>query len=479
MLRNALLTGLAFVAFGLTKFLFGVLVIRWDPGLVGEINHTLSIFLLVALFFAPGLGMVVSKFASEFRGAGQIRKAQEVFTLSFLVVSVLAVVCTLVLFVFFDRVKGRVDVSPTTRYGLTPMLLLYSLYVFLRTSYYGFDRVPLYLRNELVSSAVFFGVLAVALVARSRWLVVLPFAAHSVLFVGIALADLRDQFRFRRLAAGVVQDLRRYAHFFGCTIVNSLAAPGAFHFGIILTGWLTGDTKTVGYYSVLLYSLQPLNLFPATLISVLMPTVSHSHGSGATSESIAATSRVFRPLFLLMTAIWGGGAILGWEAIRVITETTRQDLLIAFEVLLFGAYCYLISTPPSVLLNGTRHIGVIALGGAVSLGITLGLWLVVVPVYGLPGAAAGYAFLGVFQGVWAFVAAFLIFRWIARVGWDVGLTLLAAVALGALSLTGKSLVVHLAAAGAFALLFLVLHLRELREYAERILAEARAYVVKT
>ncbi|KPK67653.1 MAG: hypothetical protein AMJ84_12660, partial [Acidithiobacillales bacterium SM23_46] len=84
MLHKVLLTGIAFVAFGLTKFVFNILVIRrFSPTVLGEINQVLSVFLLVPILYAPGLGQVVSKFASEFLGANEARKSKQIFSLSF------------------------------------------------------------------------------------------------------------------------------------------------------------------------------------------------------------------------------------------------------------------------------------------------------------------------------------------------------------------------------------------------------------
>jgi len=59
MLGRLLLTALAFLAFGLTDLGFNVLVIRrFDaPELLGQINHTLSLFVLASVFYAPGLGL--------------------------------------------------------------------------------------------------------------------------------------------------------------------------------------------------------------------------------------------------------------------------------------------------------------------------------------------------------------------------------------------------------------------------------------
>lgn len=479
MLRKILLTGCAFVAFGLTKFLFGILVIRWAPALLGEINHALSIFLLVPLFFAPGLGMLVTKFASEFRGANETQKAREIFTFSFLAVTLTALICTAFVYLYFGRLKGNMEISAVTQYGLTPMLLLYSLYVFLRTSYYGFDRVSLYLRNEIVSSVMFFVVLGIALGTKTEWLVVLPFAAHSTVFVAMAITDLRHQFRFHELFRGIARDFRRYGHYFLCTMINSLAGPGAFHFGIILTGWLTGEEEIVAYYSVLLYALQPLNLLPTVFMSVLMPTVSHSHGAGDHAKSIKSTNLVFRPLFLAMTLICIGMSILGWEAVYVVTETQIPVLLAAFLMLLFGAYCYLISSPPSVLLNGTQHIGVIAVGGVIALAATITFWYIVVPKYAILGAAGGYMLLEIIKSIWAFGSAYRIFGWRGRLGVEAAGIVLVGAGLAAASLMRSEIVLHLFAGGVFALLFLLVFRREIRDYAGKIAGEFGVYAKRT
>ena len=480
MLHKVLLTGIAFVAFGLTKFVFNILVIRrFSPTVLGEINQVLSVFLLVPILYAPGLGQVVSKFASEFLGANEARKSKQIFSLSFVLVAAAAIVGTIIVLILFRHLRGAIEVDRATLFALAPMLVLYSLYVVLRASYYGFDRITLYLRNEIVSSTVFFLVLAAALVTRSRLLAVLPFASHSVVFVATAIYHLRDQFCFRAVLAGVALDLRRCAHFFFCTIINSLAGPGAFHLGIILSGRLTGDPDIVAYYSVLLYSLQPLNLLPIAMVTVLMPTISRHHGAGQTEAGVTTSEQAFRPLFLVMTLIWGGGVILGWEAVRAVSGTATGELIVAFEVVLFAMYFSLILAPPSILLNATEHIAVNAWGGAIWAAIATALWWGALPRYGLLAAAAGYGVLQVGKGLWALGAARLILRWRARLGWSAVLTALAILALGAVSLTSATRLLHLAIAVLFVGLFLVLYARTLKDYMGQLVAEARSRAPKT
>jgi len=480
MLRKVLLTGIAFVAFGLTKFLFNILVIRrFSPALLGEINQTLSLFLFIPVFYAPGLGTVVSKFASEFRGANDPQKARQVFSFCFILAAGLAIVLTLAVAAAYPYLAAGRRVEWKIVGALAPMLLLYSLYVFLRTSYYGFDRVGLYLRNEIISSTVFFAVLGAAVATRSVTLAVLPFASHSVVFVALAIRDLGDQFRFGEMLAGISREIRRWGHFFFCTIINSLAGPGAFHLGIVLTGRLTGNPETTGYYSLLIYSLQPLNLLPVAVSTVLMPTISHHYGAGRIEESVESAMRAFRPLFLVMMFIWGVGAVFGREIAAGISATSSPEILIAFEVILAGVCLYLMTAPPSVLLNATRHISVIALGGAAAFAAALAIWWTTVPAAGLIGAAAGYGALQLGKGLWAAVAAGRIFEWRPRVGAIRAPALAsAAIVLGAFSLESASFLRHAAAALVFALIFLALYARDITAYLGEFADRVRSYAAR-
>lgn len=477
MLRKILLTALAFMAFGLTKFVFNLAVFRvFSSTYLGEINEILAFFLLIPLFYAPGLGILVSKFASELIGSKEPHKSEQVFTLSFIVVAVISMVCTIGLVLLFPRLIEKFQAAPETIYALAPMLLLYSLYVVLRTSYYGFDRVPSYLRNEFISSMVFFAVLGAALVTRSTLLALFPFASHSVVFVAIALFDFRKQFRFHALFAEIAQDLRRYAYFFFCTIANSLAGPGAFHLGILLTGRLTSDRDVVGRYSVLLYAFQPLYLLPIAVSMVLMPTVSHHHGAGRGEESLEAAQQSFGPMFLVVLLIWGGATILGWEAVAVIFGETNPTLLVAYEVILFGVCLYLISMPQSVLLNSTQHIGVVALGGMVSAAAAIALWWGLLPIEGfaLLAAAIGYTLLQIGKAVWAMVAVRRLFRWRGHIGRGVMLTVPVVAVLGAVSLNFRNATLHILIAGIFTVSFGVLYARRIKTYLERLTAALRA-----
>jgi O-antigen/teichoic acid export membrane protein len=279
---------------------------------------------------------------------------------------------------------------------------------------------------------------------------------------------------------GIAQELRRYAHFFICTIVNSLAGPGAFHLGIVMTGRLTGDADIVGYYSNLLYALQPLYLLPMALATVMIPTISRHHGAGRPDECVAVAQRASSPLFLVMTLIWGCGVILGWEAIVIASGKSMTVLLVAFQIILFGVYLYLISLVPCALLNATEHIAVMAKGGAFSVAVAVVVWWVAVRLPGreLLGAAAGYGALQLGKATWAFVAGRRVFGWRPQLGRATVFTIPAVLALGAFSLTSERRIVHLGIACLFVVLFSAVYARMIKEYAERLIVEARSYVAK-
>ncbi|MCX8038654.1 MAG: hypothetical protein N3D11_16695 [Candidatus Sumerlaeia bacterium] len=477
MLGKVLLTGFGLITYGLTRFAFNVLVLRiLSPAFLGEVNQTLSVFLIFPTFYAPALGNVVSRFASEFIGAGQAQKARQIFSLSLVLVAAASVVGTAVAWLVFPALQGNLPIARTTVFVLAPMLALNSFYGFLKASYYGYDRVSKCLANEIVASSVFFVVLAAALVLRSRFLALLPFLAHALVFSATAVWHLRDQLTFRALFRDIAPDLRRCAHFLFCTIINSLTGPGAFHLGIVLTGRLTGNSEIAAYYAVLLYSLQPLNLVPVSLVTVMMPTISRHYGAGQLDAGVEISERSFRPLFLLMTLICGGCAILGQEALLVIVGSQRTDLLAPFLIILIAMYGSLISSAPGILLNATRHIGQIASSGAVGALAAIVLWNLAIPRWGLLGSALGYAALQLTKGAWAFLAARRLLRWRARMGWSPWAGGAAAAGLAAVSLLLQPLWYHMAIALLFTVLIVLFHVRDLVEYFNHFTAAVRGGV---
>jgi O-antigen/teichoic acid export membrane protein len=293
-------------------------------------------------------------------------------------------------------------------------------------------------------------------------------------FVVTAMYHLRDQFYFRKMFAGVLPDLGRYGHFFFFTSILTLAGTGTFHLGIVLSGWLTGNPDIVAHYSVILYSLQPLNLLPTAMVTVLLPTISRHHGAGQTRVGVEIAERAFPPLFLVMTLICGTGAILGWEAIRVISGTTTGEMIIAFEVILFSMYLLMVTAPPSILLNATDYIALIAYGGATSAAVAIAVWFGVLPGYGLLGAVAGYWAYHVGKGLWALVAARRIFQWRARLGWSALLTAPIIIVLAAVSLASAATLHHVMIAVLFVGFFLAFHVRTLNEYVRQLVAELRS-----
>src|SRR5205085_7723278 len=157
------------------------------------------------------------------------------------------------------------------------LLLVYSLYLFLKSVYYGIQQVGAYVWNEIVSDLAFFALLAALFVAHATLWLLLPFVLNNAIFAGIAGYQLKPYFRhFRWVAPAGCQEILRY------WVVNGLGSAASIGRGALGTtiAGLFLTHQAVGLYAAAVALTAPLQLMPRALALVLFATMARLHGAG-------------------------------------------------------------------------------------------------------------------------------------------------------------------------------------------------------
>src|SRR3954470_19960793 len=205
------LTVLALIFAGLVPFSFNLLVGRtYGSAVLGGI----SVVLGRALFLGQvptTVGIAATKFMAEALGRGDESAARDIFQFLFTLNLGLTALLTGAMVVAASWIHQVLHVSIGAILLGAALLLVYSLYLFLKSVYYGIQQVGAYVWNEIISDLAFFALLAVVfVVGASSWLL-LPFVLNNAIFAGIAGYQLKAYFRhFRWVSPAGRTEILRY-----------------------------------------------------------------------------------------------------------------------------------------------------------------------------------------------------------------------------------------------------------------------------
>lgn len=389
-LLNLALTAVGLVAAGLVPFGFNLSVgHQFGAATLGRIAVALNLALFLGQI--PGtLGGAAAKFIAESLGAGEEQEGRSIF--AWLFVLTLVVGCVLgagVLVVGLSLMP--VLHWPAETAGLTAALVpAYALYIFLKSAYYGFDRVRRYLINEIISDAAFFALLVTLLIGGVTSWLLLPFVVNNLGFAVIALWDLRLAGvgkKGARLSGSRRREVIEYCLVNGGGTVASL---GRWSLGVIVAGWFLG-AHSVGLFAAAVALTAPLALLPRAISLVTFAAMARLHGAGESLSVRTMLSQSTEWLVLLL-GIPSGLAILNAGGLLSIafrpefaTAATAAQLIIA------GAYITDISRPSIDALSSTTHVRIATVASVAGLLVSLAVWLALIPAYGITMAGLGFA----------------------------------------------------------------------------------------
>jgi O-antigen/teichoic acid export membrane protein len=228
------------------------------------------------------------------------------------------------------------------------------------------------------------------LAALAAWLVllgggaagaVLLFAGMAVLFGAASLAFCARRVPFRPAFDGALfAEMLRYG---GRVYVSCLLSFMVIRSDMLLVNYFRG-TAEAGVYSIAVQIADTLLLLPVTIGMILLPRVAGERDD----RQDEITARVLRHTALLMTAATVAAGIAVGPVVRLLYGPGFTGAILATWCLLPGVWALGLN---GVLMN---HFGgrgmppVTALAPLVGLVINVGLNLVVVPRWGIAGAAA-------------------------------------------------------------------------------------------
>lgn len=401
-LVNVALTMVGLVAAGLVPLIFNVAVGRtYGAATLGPIAVALSLALFLGQI--PGtISGAATKFIAESLGARNENRAREVFQFLLVVTAILSMLIGVIVFLLAPLLESAYHLSFSVVAVSAALIPTYTMYLYFKSCYYGFERVRTYLFNEIISDAAFFGVLAaVFLLGATPWLLV-PFVLNNAVFTCIAIHDLGPYLRpFHWMDSQARREVGLYALING---TGSAASLGRWSLGAVIAGLFLSH-HAVGLLAAAIAITAPLPLLPRAISLVTFALMARLHGAGETA-SVRDVLQQSTEWLVFLLGIPSGLAIINASAI--LASVYRPDFVgaaLVTQLIIAGAYVTDISRPSIDALSSTSYVRTATLASFLGLGVSLIIWLSFLPIAGIAAAGAGFA-LGAFvtAGIPAYVA---------------------------------------------------------------------------
>ncbi|HCG00717.1 MAG TPA: hypothetical protein DEV93_09255 [Chloroflexi bacterium] len=386
--RSVGLTILALVFAGLVPFGFNLLVGRaYGPSALGGV----SVILGLALFLGQvpsTLGIAATKFMAEALGRDDQHEARHIFQFLFTLNAFLTGCLLLFMLVCAPLIESGLHVPRESVFFGAALVLVYSLYLFFKSVYYGVRRVGTYVQNEIVSDIAFFALLAGLFALHAPSFLLLSFVLNNALFSAIAVYHLSQYFhQFKVRWAPEYWNILGYWAWNGGGTAASL---GRWSLGTTVAGLFLSH-HLVGLYAAALALVSPLNLMPRAMALVLFASMARLHGSGEAS-SVRDLLQTSTEWLVFALGVMCGLLVINAAAILASAfGPGYAHAALATQLVVLGSYLLMASSPAISALSGTSYVRIPNLASFLGLLLSLAIWFVLIPYGGIDAVAFGFA----------------------------------------------------------------------------------------
>lgn len=349
MLTKIILTVIVLAGAGLTRLVFNAVVIRrFGPELLGNINLSISTAFLFSLFVTAGLCPAAAKYIAQYAGRNDEKNSKRSFTIILFFVLILSMIISLLMFVNSKRLAQFMNGKQIWFAKASLVVFLYSLYLFCKRAYYGIDKVATYFKNEIFADAVFFLTLVILVLFNLVSLLIMPFILFYSVFLLWALYAQRSWISLSLCTkiSKIRKNLKEIMSFSCISLVGTLSSMGGRHISTMLTGTYT-SAKEVGYYSTSLSVSMALYLVANAVSMVLFPLMSRYYGRKDYASITSTLGNFSRWLLIVSSFLCGIALIFSRFIFNFVTGTDYRIGVFALQILIVGAYIG-ISGAPSI-----------------------------------------------------------------------------------------------------------------------------------
>ncbi len=387
-LVNVLLTILALVSSGLVPFGFNLVVGRVEGAAsLGEISVALGMALFLGQI--PGtVGAAATKFMAESLGRQDEERSKSVFQLLFVVTTAGSCCLGIAVFLLSPLLESLLHISAGDVALSAVLIPTYTLYLYFKSVYYGIQKVRPYLLNEVASDVAFFAVLgAIFLFHGSTWLLI-PFVLNNLIFAVIAAGALREYFvpfGFGRGAGG--WEVLKYCSING---TGTIASLGRWSLGTTISGIFLSHAS-VGVFAAALAITAPLPLLPRAISLVTFAAMARLHGAGESHSVRHLLQQSTEWLAFILGLPFGLAIINASGILSLLFNPEFARGAVAAQLIMLGQFITDISRPSIDALSSTDHVRIPTIASFLGLGVSLAIWLILLPGHGIDVAGAGFA----------------------------------------------------------------------------------------
>jgi len=395
MLRKVILTIIALGSLGLTKLIFNVVVIRrFGPELLGNINLAISTAFLFSLFASAGLSPATTKYIAQYAGKSDEKNSKRSFTIGLFFNLILSIIISLLMFANSKQLAELMNGEQIWFAKGSLVVFLYSLYLFCKRAYYGIDKVETYFKNEIFADAIFFLMLFILVLFNLASFLIMPFILLYSVFLLWALYVQRSWISISLCTkiSKIKKNIKEILSFSSICLLGNLSSMGGRYISTMLTGTYA-SAKEVGYYSTSLSVATALSLLSNAVFMVLFPLMSRYYGKEDYASIRSTLNDSTRWLLIVSSFLCGIAVIFSGLIFSIVTGTDNQIGVFALQILIVGAYIGINGVPSISSLSGTKYVYIPSIAALIGLTLSIISWRMLIPRYGIIGTALGLVVL--------------------------------------------------------------------------------------
>ncbi|RLM95883.1 flippase [Haloarcula sp. Atlit-7R] len=379
----------------------------------GGFTFAMSVFSMLLIFTTPGIFDGIRKYLSEEKDDQSWHENVLVFYFSFGSVLAFAVAILLSLSTYLGYLSEYFDQSVINLFYLVAILLLAEQGVFiLRGAHMG-------LGDEFHSELLLF-IRSVVFVLFSIGLVYIGLGAEGILAgrvfgsviasaVGLLYLYPKVELTLTEISLRSKLPIKELMTFNIYSAIFIAMTSSLYNIDIILVQYFLDSEKTAFYRASLLIA-EFLWFVPNALQTLLLHSASELWSKDKTKQITNISSDITRYNILISLLFLIGIVILAEPFVLIYFGDSFTESINALIILLPGAFGFAIARPVFSIVQGKGELRIIVLGTIIPVAVNIILNLVLIPIWGINGAAistsVGYGMMILIHGYIAKVVGF-------------------------------------------------------------------------
>ena len=314
-----------------------------------------------------------------------------------LIGSILSLLFTsIILFCGWSYFQQRFSISSDMLSTILLYIPLRSFYIIFRRVFYGADLVRSYVVNEIIAGLIMLYTIVYICGLKNDELLLESFILTYLVFIILSAATFF--WKYKTITSNMTQsksfDKNKVSILFfkyGITsMIGTVASTGTGYLSVIITGIYLNNSDA-GIYASILSIVSVLTFVPKLFTQVFLPEFSKLYGENKNQDILHILRKSTILLLITASIICLIIFIFSENILSVFGDNFRSGSLV-LRILLPSVFIRMISIPFVSFLSGTKYVIFPNIGGFIIFIVSLVLWIILIPTFGLIGIAMGYTF---------------------------------------------------------------------------------------